>query len=96
LPISVSGMTFENPTDNPVWPTSVRPFLLAGPWSGTRPQLAVTLRSDTGPWAKLGIRLCDVCSREKLFFQLRVLDKLFALVSVNTVCIILLIFEPGL
>jgi hypothetical protein len=38
-------------------------FRLAGPWSGIRPRLAVTLRNDTMFWAKLGVHLRDVCSR---------------------------------
>jgi hypothetical protein len=38
-------------------------FRLAGPWSGIRPQLAVTLLSDTKLWAKRGVNLHDVRSR---------------------------------
>jgi hypothetical protein len=47
-----------------------RPFRLAGPWSGTRPRPALTFRSDTRPWARLGVCLRDVCSRVKLFLPL--------------------------
>jgi hypothetical protein len=39
-------------------------FLLVGPWSGIRPRLAVTLLSDTRPWAEHGVNLRDVCSHE--------------------------------
>jgi hypothetical protein len=53
-------MTFENPTDNPTWPTFV---ILAGPWSGIRRRLAVTLLSDTKLWAEYGVNLRDVRSR---------------------------------
>jgi hypothetical protein len=38
-------------------------FRLAGPWSGIRPRLAVTLQNDTMFRAKLGVNLRDVCSR---------------------------------
>jgi hypothetical protein len=38
-------------------------FRLAGPWSGIRPRLAVTLRNDTMFRAALGVNLRDVCSR---------------------------------
>jgi hypothetical protein len=34
---------------------------LAGPWSGIRPRLAVTLLSDTKLWAERGVSLRDVC-----------------------------------
>jgi hypothetical protein len=36
---------------------------MAGPWNGIRPQLAVTLLSDTKLWAEHGVNLHDVCSR---------------------------------
>jgi hypothetical protein len=45
-------------------------FRLAGPWSGIRPRLAVTLRSDTKLWDEYGVNLCDVRSRVFMFFPL--------------------------
>jgi hypothetical protein len=42
---------------------------MAGLWSGIRPRLAVTLLSDTRPWAEHGVNLCDVCSRVFIFFR---------------------------
>jgi hypothetical protein len=72
-----------------------RPFLLAGPWSRTRPRLAVTLRSDTRPWAKHGVHLRDVCSRVNFSFRCE-FGQAVPLISLNTVCISLLMFEPGL
>jgi hypothetical protein len=38
-------------------------FRLAGPWSGIRPRLAVTVLSDTKLWAERGVNLRDVRSR---------------------------------
>jgi hypothetical protein len=38
-------------------------FCLAGPWSGIRPRLAVTLRNDAMFRAKRGVNFRDVCSR---------------------------------
>jgi hypothetical protein len=38
-------------------------FRLAGPWSGIRPRLAVTLLNDTMFRAELGVNLRDVYSR---------------------------------
>jgi hypothetical protein len=45
-------------------------FRMAGPWSGIRPWLAVTLLSDTKLWAKYGVNLRDVCSRVFMFLPL--------------------------
>jgi hypothetical protein len=42
---------------------------MAGPWSGIRPRLAVTLLSDTRPWAEHGVNLRGVCSRVFIFFR---------------------------
>jgi hypothetical protein len=44
-------------------------FRLAGPWSGIRPRLAVTLLSDTRPWAEHGVNHRDVCSRIFIFLH---------------------------
>jgi hypothetical protein len=44
-------------------------FHLAGPWSGIRPWLAVTLLSDTRPWAKHGVNHRDVCSPVFIFLR---------------------------
>jgi hypothetical protein len=38
-------------------------FRLAGPWSGIRPRLAVTLLNDSILWAECGVNLRDVYSR---------------------------------
>jgi hypothetical protein len=38
-------------------------FLLANPWSGNRPRLAVSLLNDTMLRAERGVNLRDVCSR---------------------------------
>jgi hypothetical protein len=38
-------------------------FCLAGPWSGIRPQLAMTLRNDAMFQAERGVNFRDVCSR---------------------------------
>jgi hypothetical protein len=38
-------------------------FRLAGPWSGIRPRLALTLLSDAMLRAERGVNLRDVCSR---------------------------------
>jgi hypothetical protein len=38
-------------------------FRLAGPWSGIRPRLAVTLLNDAILRAECGVNLRDVCSR---------------------------------
>jgi hypothetical protein len=70
-------------------------YLLAGPWNGTRPRLAVTLLSDPRPWAELGVRFHDVCSRVTFSFHCE-FGQAVLLVSLNTVCISLLKFEPGL
>jgi hypothetical protein len=75
-------MTFENPTDNLVWPTSV-PYGWSVEWE-SRP--AVTLRSDTRPRAKRGVRLRDVCSRVNFSFRCE-FGQAVTLVSLNTVCI---------
>jgi hypothetical protein len=45
-------------------------FRLAGPWSGIRPRLAVTLLSDTKLWAEYGVNLRDVRSRVFIFLPL--------------------------
>jgi hypothetical protein len=90
--VSVSGLTFENPTDNPAW---LILFLLAGPWSGTRPRLAVTLLSDPRPWAELGVHLRGVCSRVIFSFRCE-FGQAVLLVSLNMVCINLFEFGPGL
>jgi hypothetical protein len=37
-------------------------FRLAGPWSGIRPRLAMTLRNDTGFRAERCVNSRDVCS----------------------------------
>jgi hypothetical protein len=59
---------------------------MAGPWSGTRPRLAVTLLSDIRPWAEHGVNLRDVCSR--VFFSFRCEHgQAIQLVGLNTVCI---------
>jgi hypothetical protein len=44
-------------------------FRLVGPWSGICPQLAVTLLSDTRPWAEHGVNHHDVCSRVFIFLR---------------------------
>jgi hypothetical protein len=44
-------------------------FRLAGPWSGIRPRLAVTLLNDGILWAECGVNLHDVCSRVLIFFR---------------------------
>jgi hypothetical protein len=38
-------------------------FRLAGPWSGIRPRLAMTLWNDTMFRAERGVNFRDVCSR---------------------------------
>jgi hypothetical protein len=38
-------------------------FRLAGPWSGIRPRLAMTLRNDAKFRAELGVNFRDVCNR---------------------------------
>jgi hypothetical protein len=38
-------------------------FRLAGPWSGIRPRLAMTLRNDAMFRAGRGVNFRDVCSR---------------------------------
>jgi hypothetical protein len=38
-------------------------FRLAGPWSGTHPRLAMTLRNDAMFQAERGVNFRDVCSR---------------------------------
>jgi hypothetical protein len=38
-------------------------FCLAGPWSGIRPRLAMTLRNDAMFRAERGVNFRDVCSR---------------------------------
>jgi hypothetical protein len=38
-------------------------FRLAGPWSGIRPRLAMTLLNDAILRAECGVNLHDVCSR---------------------------------
>jgi hypothetical protein len=43
---------------------------LAGPWSGIRPRLAVTLLNDAMLQAKCGVNLRDVCSRVLIFLPL--------------------------
>jgi hypothetical protein len=43
---------------------------LAGPCSGIRPRLAVTLLSDTKLWAERGVNLHDMCSRMFIFLPL--------------------------
>jgi hypothetical protein len=59
---------------------------MAGPWSGIRPRLVVTLLGDTRPWAEHGVNLRDVCSR--VFFSFRCeLGQAVRLVSLNTVYI---------
>jgi hypothetical protein len=68
---------------------------MAGPWSGTRPRQAMTLRSDTRPRAKRGVRLRDVRSRVNFSFRYE-FGQAVTHVSLNTVCISLLIFELGL
>jgi hypothetical protein len=50
-------------------------FRLAGPWSGIRPRLAMTLRNDAMFRAERGINFCDVCSRV-LFSSVVTLNKL--------------------
>jgi hypothetical protein len=50
-------------------------FRLAGPWSGIRPQLAMTLRNDAMFRAERGINFRDVCSRV-LFSSVVTLNKL--------------------
>jgi hypothetical protein len=45
-------------------------FRLAGPWSGIRPRLAVTLLSGTKLWAEYGVNLRDVRSRVFIFLLL--------------------------
>jgi hypothetical protein len=52
---------------------------MAGPWSGIRPRVAVTLLSDTTPWAEHGVNLYDVCSRVFIFPSAASMDKLFGL-----------------
>jgi hypothetical protein len=42
---------------------------MAGPWSGIRPRLAVTLLSDIRPWAEHDVDLRDVCSHVFIFFR---------------------------
>jgi hypothetical protein len=44
-------------------------FRLAGPWSGIRPRLAVTLLNDAILRAECGVNLRDVCSRVLIFFH---------------------------
>jgi hypothetical protein len=84
-----SGITFENPTDESAWPTSV-------PWSGIHPRLAVTLRSDTMFQAEPGVHL-ETCSRVVfIFLPVQLLNKLFSLLFQTMVCIDLLKFENGL
>jgi hypothetical protein len=70
-------------------------FHMAGPWGGIRPRLAVTLLSDTRLWAEHGVYFRDVCSRVIFPFRFE-LGQAVRLVSLNTVCINLLKFEPGL
>jgi hypothetical protein len=38
-------------------------FRLAGPWSGIRPRMAMTLRNDAMFQAERGVNFRDVCSR---------------------------------
>jgi hypothetical protein len=70
-------------------------YLLAGPWSGTRPRLAVTLLSDTRPRAEHGVYFRDVCSRVTFSFRCG-FGQAVLLVSLNTVCISSLKFNLGL
>jgi hypothetical protein len=43
---------------------------LAGPWSGIRPRLAVTLLSDTKLWAEYGVNPHDVRNHGFIFLPL--------------------------
>jgi hypothetical protein len=70
-------------------------FRLAGPWSGIRPRLAVTLRSDTMFQAEPGVHLAT-CSRVVfVFLPLQLLNKLFSLLFQTMACIDLLKLENG-
>jgi hypothetical protein len=44
-------------------------FCLAGPWSGIRPQLVVTLLNDAMFRAERGVNLRDVYSHVLIFFR---------------------------
>jgi hypothetical protein len=44
--------------------------IMAGLWSGIHPRLAVSLLSDTRPWAEHGVNLCDLFSRVFIFLPL--------------------------
>jgi hypothetical protein len=54
-------------------------FRLAGPWSGIRPWLAMTLRNDAIFQAERGVNFRDVCSR-MLNSSIMTLDRLAKLV----------------
>jgi hypothetical protein len=43
-------------------------FRLAGPWSGIRPRLAMTLQNDAMFRAERGVNFRDVCSRVLISF----------------------------
>jgi hypothetical protein len=81
-------MTFENPTDNLVSPMSV-PHGWSMEWDSS------PAGSDTRPRAKLGVRLRDVCSRVNFSFRCE-FGQAVTLVSLNTVCLNVLMFETGL
>jgi hypothetical protein len=82
--------------DNPAWPTSVS-FGWSVEWdpSPAGSRLAVTLRSDTRPWAEHGVHFRDMCSRVIFSFRCES-GQAVLLVSFNSVCISLLKFKPGL